>query len=215
MDVYLGDEDYLDALKVNFQPKDGGDWLFWKPPGKPIRLLYCKPSSFKYTVDRKRVAGSSVQAQLVFHADDPRWYGDVHYDIVGFPGISLTGRDYPKTYPYVYGDYHFGGEVEVVNEGTLFSGLTFSFSGIITNPVIFNQTTNQTMFLDVAMHPGDTLQVDTINRVIYYNGANYGKAFRIGSEWVGMAKGNNRFLFSATSTGDGAQVVVATRNAWV
>lgn len=213
--IYSQGEGYLDALKSNFKPNDSGDWLFWKPPEEDVRLLFCKPIKFRYSVPRLRAAAQRIEAQLIFQADDPRWYGVTNSAIIKYPVLVQTGRIYPKMYPFVYGTVQTGGQLSIFNEGSIPTDPTFAFTGPVSHPSVYNQTTGQTMFLDINLTASQSLFVDVVNKAISINGVPAASVLRVNSDWVTLVEGNNELFFNAVSAGASASVVVASRNAWV
>lgn len=215
LDIYAPNETYLDRLKRNFLPKNTGDWLFWKPVGEDIRMLYCKPTGFRYATERIRVVSEKTIAQLMFQAEDPRWYAQPVTNVIHFPNTTQLGRIYPKTYPYTYSATQIGGNVVMTSPGSIEGTVELTFTGEIDHPVVQNQSTGKTMYLDVVTVPGDQLRVDIPNKRIELNGRLYMNALRSGSDWLDIQPGNNNLQFSCNAAGASAQVVVTTRDAWI
>lgn len=107
--------------------------------------------------------------QLV--AADPRFYSDVlkqgDYDptVVGAGGVS-----FPMEFPFIFGQVQ-SGTVTVENQGNFKSPPAITIEGPVTDPAIDNETTGETITLDVTIIAGDELMIDVERRRTTLNGA--------------------------------------------
>lgn len=113
--------------------------------------------------------------------------------------ISVRTTDYSKV---------------IMNDGDAETGviLTVKAIGNVEDPIIYNQSTGETMSFDISMVAGDELVINTIRgeksvkRI--RNGAttNVLNLMTPGSDWITFMPGANQFYYSASSGTDNIQL---------
>lgn len=89
-----------------------------------------------------------------------------------------------------------------------------TLDGPLTNPVITNQTTGQSLKLNVTLASGaQSVAIDFNNKTIFQGGVSRYGWLDTGSEWWGIAPGNNTLALTADA-GTGVSEV-RWRSAWV
>jgi phage-related protein len=112
---------------------------------------------------------------------------------------AALGRTYNKTFNYTYG----GGSATVtttisnIGWGTTYPIITIS--GPITNPVVGNSTSGNTLFFSGTYSALDVLEIDLYNQLITLNG-NPARNLLISGTWFDAPPGNSNFFFTGTGT---------------
>jgi len=157
--------------------------------------------------------------QILMVAADPRFYAVTAstQTVFATTPVGVSGRAYPKTYPFSYGPTTPNGQLIVTNAGTADTWPIITLAGPGTNPSILNLTTGQGLYLNYDIGAGETLVLDTLNRTIMLNGASsrYGALNFNLSQWFPLVPGANdlRIAFSAFTSP--AAMTVAWRDAWL
>lgn len=105
-------------------------------------------------------------------APDPRIYTTTENSGSYDPTDSGTGGlSFPLDFPLDFGVSDTAGRLTVENEGNVSSPPTFVITGPVTNPIIDNDTTGQSIYTqDTALSTGDTLTIDTAAKTVVLNG---------------------------------------------
>lgn len=153
---------------------------------------------------------------LQFFSTDPRMYSSVETaTTVGFEG-SQTGRSYNLSFNRVYGAIVTSNVVAATNNGNYDAPWVARIDGPVTNPIIENSDTGETIqligtvpvgqFLEVASEPYQTIMLDgTATRYSWLASA---------SQWFMLKPGLNNIRFRGTSTGT-PTMTFTWRSAWV
>lgn len=113
--------------------------------------------------------GASVTIQ--FECSDPRKYSlGENTRFLSMPSDTEDGLDYPLVYPLDYGVDALTNTGNMFNDGSAPTPVLLTFHGPVTNPVLVNTTTNQTLGFDIVLAGSDTLVVDTRRGTVLLNG---------------------------------------------
>jgi hypothetical protein len=203
----------IDALKANWQPSTTALPLYFRPRGRPQRVVFGYPLGVRYPLNADFNAGYvSFQAQML--CEDPRIYDSSALKIgpVGLPS-TIGGRSYPKIYPHAYGTVSTGGTLTVTNQGNTYSFPTILIDGPATTPILQNVTLSTTMRFNIVLGSTDQLVIDTALRTVKFNGADRIDILQ-GVDFIKLAAGANDFVFTAQNFTSGGQVTVLFRNAY-
>jgi len=201
--VYSGEgaplEPFLDDLKMNWAPSTLPMPLYLKHPGVSERVAFVKPQGCRYASTQARRLGTA-EVQFICTAEDPRIYS-AELQTVPVPQgeLIVTGRGYPRGYPYGYGAPAIANGVNIIVGGNRPTPLVISIPGPAKNMQIVNDTLGITMILDIELLAGDTMLIDTKTRSITVNGANRRTALRE-PDWFFLYPGNNYIRFRAESS---------------
>ena len=92
---------------------------------------------------------------------------------------------------------------------------TMTLVGPCTNPVIYNQSTGQSLSFNYALLGTDTLVIDTDLRSVTLNGNPARNLLMNGSQWFGFPAGNTTLTFTTTAYTVGAALTISYRSAYV
>lgn len=214
--VYSGSGDtlepFLDRLKENWAPRALPIPLYFKMPGVSERILFVKPQGCRYDVNSLRRVGSA-QIQFICTAEDPRIYSSTLQSF-GIPqgDVIVTGRGYPRGYPYGYGAPVSPNGSSIFVEGNRDTPAVFTIPGPAKNFQIIHDTLGKSLILDAILLTGETMTIDTRTRTITVNGQNRRSTLRAPT-WFFLSKGNNFLRFRAESN-NSTVMTVQFRHAW-
>jgi hypothetical protein len=166
------------------------------------------------------LAGSSRRAkwtaQLV--CSDPRIYAAAlkvaSYDPT--VGAAGTGLVLPLAFPLDFGGIGGGSQLDCQNQGNFPTPPTFTITGPVTNPIVDNDTTGESLFTTgLAVAAGDQLVIDVASKGVTLNGGSRPDFVdALNTTWFELAKGDNliRLRGSGMVTGQ-TQLTVSWRDA--
>ncbi len=105
-------------------------------------------------------------------APDPRFYSDTLSTGAYDPTDSGEGGlDFNLDFELVFNGAGGAARLSAVNEGTVPTPPTFTITGPVTNPIIDNDTTGESLYTqDCALSAGDTLEIDMGARTVLLAG---------------------------------------------
>jgi hypothetical protein len=199
--MIYGNEDYLEALRVNFAASELIQPLYYRANSNE-RMLFCKSLGLKYDWTTARRTGGTP-FQLQFKAEDPTIYGTAI--ITGSTPLSVpptTGMDFPIEFPLTFGGAAFSyGGLTIINYGTKPTSAIFTLTGGVTDPEIVDDNTGRRLSFTGVFSASDMITVDTRNRTVLLNGTYRRTILKSTSRWFSIQKGANvvRFLGSASA----------------
>lgn len=190
--------------------------LKWTPSGGEKRVMRVRRQN------GPRFSGAWQKTFMVgLVAEDPRIYSDALYQqsVAATTGGAPSGRTFPETFPMSYGGGTLAGQVMIENQGSTVTYPVLTVYGPGNVPVITNQTTGQSLYLNIALATGQFITINTnpISRQILLDGASsvYSALDFVQSSWWGLEPGINDVRFSYGSFSTGASLGIDWRNAWV
>ena len=157
-------------------------------------------------------------------APDPAAYALTGKQIVIVPGLTTTGRTYPRTYPVTYAGTGGSGLGQANNAGTYQTWPTFTVFGPCVNPNIYYlaPATGQVVFnAQVALNvaAGDYVVIDTRAATVLYNGlagaSRYSNLDYAHTVWAPFAPGTTQLRFAPTSLSAPCQFQVNWSDAYL
>lgn len=172
--------------------------------------IRCRPRQFSGLINADYDA-LSAQFRVNFYAVDPLVYG-VQRSVEIPVSAPITGHGFPLGFPHGFGS---GGSQSVIifMGGKVTTGTLVTFSGPMTNPVLQNQTLDQTLSFNITLLAGEVMFVDNREHTVTLGGANRYNTI-VEGDWITLAPGNNTIKLTAQSTGFGAGATVAWQDAW-
>lgn len=160
-------EDDLRGLTDSLLRADG--ILRWTPTGAAQRRLTVR------LLEALQIGGGLIKEfQLALVAADPTVYAEL-LQTADTTALTVGGGGaevFPHGFPYSYGDYSGGGNVNVTNGGEVPSYPVVEVYGPITAPSIFNVTTGKVVsFTALTIAAGDFLEVDMKAETVELNGS--------------------------------------------
>lgn len=111
-----------------------------------------------------------AKLSIQFECSDPRLYSLVeNNEFISLPSDIVDGLDYPLVYPLDYGVVIEPNSLIINNAGSAPTPVELNFLGPVTNPVLINQTTGETLGFDIVLTESDILTVDTRKGTVLLN----------------------------------------------
>jgi len=189
--------------------------LYFKFPNSPTseQFVEARVRNLRTTVDPNYTYGY-ITSQVDFFCPDPNYYNNNLQTSIMQISAAL-GRTYNKTFNKTYG----GGSATVtttisnIGWGTTYPIITIS--GPITNPVVGNSTSGNTLYFSGTYSALDVLEIDLYNQLITLNG-NPARNLLISGTWFDAPPGNSNFFFTGTGTLAGTtQATVSWYSAYI
>ena len=155
--------------------------------------------------------------ELLFEAYDPTWYSVSANNVAIGAASDTFGFNVPLTVPLVISGQAASG-VTITNQGNIYANPVFTFSGVCSNPIIYNTTTGEGFQLNIQLNAGDRLVVDSAAGSVTYTQAGlaaipYYGVFAGKRQFPRLAPGANTIQFSRDNAGNG-QCVMSWYDAW-
>jgi hypothetical protein len=221
LDIAADDEDHLatlmDELSVALAPTTDEHAVCFKVPGvaggATTRLnARVRRKSLPLTMAYKYLL---PQAVVEFYATDPRLYVNELHSASVTLASGGGGMTFPATFPLSFGGLPTGGRTNATNQGTFGSYPRFYLHGPLVNPRIANETTGETIGLDITIAQGDYLLVDTETRSVLANGtASRYSNLTVDNEWFDLEPGDNDLRLRA-ATATAGYLIAEWRSAYV
>jgi hypothetical protein len=189
--------------------------LYFKFPNSPTseQFVQARVRNLRTTVDPNYTYGY-ITSQVDFFCPDPNYY-DNNLQTSVMQISAALGRTYNKTFNYTYG----GGSATVtttisnIGWGTTYPIITIN--GPITNPVVGNSTSGNTLYFTGTYSALDVLEINLYDQLITLNGAP-ARNLLISGTWFDAPPGNSNFFFTGTGTLAGTtQATVSWYSAYI
>ena len=138
---------------------------------------------------------------------DPFIFGDTTVTSAQIRPPSGGGYSVPMIVPYI-SDASVGGSITLTNVGEETAMPVITLTGLLTQPVITNQTTGKRLELNYTLPAGQTMTIDMSRQLIIRSGASQIGAKTIASDWWGIAPGTNTISVMSMSSSDSGYAVL-------
>ena len=189
--------------------------LFFKMPNIPSseQFIQARVRALRTTIDPNYTYGY-ITSQVDFFCPDPNYY-DSNFQTVNMLISAALGRTYNREFNYTYGGGSSSVTTTINNIGWATTYPTITIQGPITNPIIGNTTTGNTLNFTGTYTALDTLEIDLYNQLITLNGAP-ARNLLISGTWFAAPPGNSNFFFTGSSTLAGTtQATVSWYSAYI
>jgi hypothetical protein len=189
--------------------------LYFKFPNSPTseQFVDARVRGLRTSVDPNYTYGY-ITSQVEFFCPDPNYYNS-NLQTANMLISAALGRTYNRTFNYTYGGGSSSVTTTIQNIGWATTYPTITIQGPITNPVIGNTTTGNTLNFTGTYTALDTLEIDLYNQLITLNG-NPARNLLISGTWFDAPPGNSNFFFTGTSTLAGTtQATVSWYSAYI
>jgi phage-related protein len=189
--------------------------LFFKFPNSPAseQFVNARVRALRTSVDPNYTYGY-ITSQVDFFCPDPNYY-DSNLQTANMLISAALGRTYNKTFNYTYGGGSATVTTTISNIGWATTYPTITINGPITNPVIGNSTSGDTLYFTGTYSALDVLEIDLYNQLITLNG-NPARNLLISGTWFDAPPGNSNFFFTGTGTLAGTtQATVSWYSAYI
>jgi phage-related protein len=189
--------------------------LYFKFPNSPTseQFVDARVRSLRTTVDPNYTYGY-ITSQVEFFCPDPNYYNS-NLQTANMLISAALGRTYNKTFNYTYGGGSATVTTTIQNIGWATTYPTITINGPITNPVIGNSTSGNTLYFTGTYSALDVLEIDLYNQLITLNG-NPARNLLISGTWFAAPPGNSNFFFTGTGTLAGTtQATVSWYSAYI
>jgi hypothetical protein len=189
--------------------------LYFKFPNSPTseQFVDARVRNLRTTVDPNYTYGY-ITSQVDFFCPDPNYY-DNNLQTSVMQISAALGRTYNKTFNYTYGGGSATVTTTISNIGWATTYPIITISGPITNPVVGNSTSGDTLYFSGTYSALDLLEIDLYNQLITLNG-NPARNLLISGTWFDAPPGNSNFFFTGTGTLAGTtQATVSWYSAYI
>jgi hypothetical protein len=204
------------TIQSIFLPQTQGTTpLYFKFPNIPTseQFVNARVRSLRTSVDPNYTYGY-ITSQVEFFCPDPNYYNS-NLQTANMLISAAQGRTYNKTFNYTYGGGSSSVTTTISNIGWATTYPTITIQGPITNPVIGNTTSGNTLNFTGTYSALDTLEIDLYNQLITLNG-NPARNLLISGTWFDAPPGNSNFFFTGSSTLAGTtQATVSWYSAYI
>lgn len=162
----------------------------------------------------------AAPAAVQWVATDPRLYspGAQQNSSVGLPQSGVGGLVFPLVFPLTFGAGKSGGEMTLLNTGTVTTWPTWQITGPVTGPSISNVDTGETLVFDptFTVPAGQTLTINTDARTVAIGAVNY-RSKLFAAQWFGLRAGvSTKIRFTSAGSYDpAAQLTALWRHATI
>jgi hypothetical protein len=189
--------------------------LYFKMPNIPTseQFIQARVRALRTTVDPNYTYGY-ITSQVEFFCPDPNYYNNNLQTAVMAISPAL-GRTYNREFNYTYGGGSSTVTTTISNIGWATTYPIITINGPITNPIVGNQTTGNTLYFSGTYSSSDILEIDLYNQLITLNGAP-ARNLLISGTWFAAPPGNSLFFFTGTGTLAGTtQATVSWYSAYI
>jgi hypothetical protein len=189
--------------------------LYFKFPNIPAseQFVNARVRGLRTTVDPNYTYGY-ITSMVEFFCPDPNYY-DSNLQTANMLISAALGRTYNKTFNYTYGGGSSSVTTTINNIGWATTYPTITIQGPITNPIIGNTTTGNTLNFTGTYSALDVLEIDLYNQLITLNGV-AARNLLISGTWFNAPPGNSNFFFTGSSTLAGTtQATVSWYSAYI
>lgn len=149
---------------------------------------------------------------------DPRLYGPEQSRPTGLPTAVSSGHGFNHAFPLGFGGTTgVGGEVTVVNGGTVPTPCVVEIAGPVTDPVVTVVATQARIGARLTVPAGSVLRIDTDARTVTLNGEDRLGAvidFDLGYAFPDLPPGSSVLRFDAAAYSAGAVMTVRWADAY-
>jgi Phage tail protein len=156
----------------------------------------------------------SMVVPMQLHATDPRVYSALLHTASTGLGTSTGGLTFPATFPATFGSGSAGGQVTVVNAGSVKTYPTLTIVGPVDNPIVDHVEQGLSLALTASLVLGDTLVVNTEPRArtVLLNGTNAENLLTTPG-WFGLSAGSQTIRYRNNGGFTASTLAVAWRDA--
>jgi len=123
------------------------------------QIIYCRPRRLALPRKREQHGTFNVAALVELTATDPRKYSAIPTTVSTTLASQSGGMTFNATFPVSFGTVGAGGTVSLTNAGNFQTPLQFTILGPVTNPILDNLTTGQSLLFTITLATGDTLVI--------------------------------------------------------
>jgi hypothetical protein len=189
--------------------------LYFKFPNSPTseQFVDARVRALRTSVDPNYTYGY-ITSQVDFFCPDPNYYNN-NLQTANMLISAVLGRTYNRTFDYTYGGGSSSVTTTISNIGWATTYPTITIQGPITNPIVGNTTTGNTLNFTGTYSALDVLEIDLYNQLITLNGSP-ARNLLISGTWFDAPPGNSNFFFTGSATLAGTtQATVSWYSAYI
>ena len=206
----------FNALQTSLIPQQTGTTplQFQLSPAGNLQYVNARVRGRKSIIDPEYTYGY-IKADYEFFCPDPRYYDNTTQTAAMTYTVPL-GRTYPRVYPLTFGGGSNTASVTITNSGWTDTYPLITIYGPVTNPVVGNLTSGQSLNFNYPMSKSDIITIDLQYRTILLNGSPARNLLLGSSNWFSAQSGNNLFYFYGSATTYGVtNATVQWNNAYI
>jgi tail protein len=216
----------LNKLKANFIRTDMVGAFYFKHPGSSQKVIFAKALGLRYSINPSWAIGIQP-CSVILLAADPRIYDANPTTVVSrFEGFEVLGRNYPKTYPYVYGQEILDAIAPIYNAGTIETYFQLYIYGPVNTPRVTHEQTGKFIELNTSVAAGQVLSINFASAHVYLGtgrdplgtgGGSTDVTYTMtnDSRWLYASVGQNTYRCTALDTDVGSKLEFTFRSAWL
>lgn len=160
-----------------------------------------------------RATGSNMRVvSFLFTMPDPYFYGAAQ-------SVQLANEGIARLVLRVRLPFTLGGAANATEIGNMGNSIAYPFItivGTLTNPVIVNATTGQSISVPISIADSDTLVIDCrpATRGVYLNGVQR-MDLKASVGWIGCPPGANAFYMTCFTTESNSHCTVTLQPRWI
>lgn len=197
-------------------PQDADIPLTFTIPGVASGLaarLNVRPRKLALPIQTAYHQGVGSAAVELFAAD-PLIYSDTTGTISLLSDWDLGGLAFDLTFDAVFGGGGSFGVATATNLGSALAPVVVTINGPVTNPVVRNVTTGQSLGLTVTLAAGELIELDSAARTVMLGGTADRYSFLTLPQWWGLVPGPNEIRYFADAAVS-STATVRYRSAWI
>lgn len=156
------------------------------------------------------VAASTADFSIQLVCPDPRKFAQNPTVVTaGLQAATVGGVTYPVGYPVNYGTPGISGSLTLPNAGTAEADIIFTIQGPVTNPMLADPRTGNTVTYMSALAANDQLVINTQTGRVLLNGVDRRSLLAV-TKWPRISKNDTLQLVFSSSNGSDTGVVTAS-----
>lgn len=159
--------------------------------------------------------GNYYEVQCQFTAYDPTIYSAIEESSSQVLAPSGGGFTFPIIFPITFTGSGRTGRITIHNNGNIPTYPEIDLAGLLTNPVIENETTGEFFSMTYTLAAGRTIEINNKAKQAILDGStNLAQYIDDGAVWFTLAPGENVIRLSTDATTDSGYMVVRRRSTW-
>lgn len=197
-------------------PQDADAALSFTIPGVAAGLaaqLNVRPRKLSLPIQTAYHQGVGSAAVELFAAD-PLIYSATTGTITLLSDWDVGGLTFNAVFPLLFGGGGSFGTATATNLGSALAPVVVTIYGPVTNPVVRNVTTGQSLGLTVTLAAGELIELDSAARTVMLGGTADRYSYLTLPQWWGLAPGANEIRYFADAAVS-STATVRYRSSWL
>ena len=204
---------FLMELKANFAPSRTLVPFYMKYPGLEEQVLFVKPRGCRWRLNQLARRGGA-EVQFLMFAEDPRIYSAALQSVSLIQsGVTAGGFGFLLGFPFGFGVAAETQVENLLNLGNRPTPVRFTFPGPVTDPEIVNESTGDTLKVNITLTVDQFLVIDTQYHTVRLDGTANRRGLLEEPNWFMLQPGDNFIRYRAALPG-ASPATAEYRHAW-